>query len=167
MQNAQAPTQVKQAFDDVVKAREDSERFKNEAETYSNDVLPRARGQSARILEEANAYKEQVIAEAEGQTSRFLKVLSEYEKAPEITRKRIYIDSMESVLENSGKVIIDTKSSNNMLYLPLDRMRSGTAAPSGYQVSDKTGSYSTSSDLTARNKVESTIRDNLRRREAR
>ncbi len=168
MQNAQAPLQVKQAFDDVVKAREDSERFKNEAETYSNDILPRARGQAARILEEANAYKEQVIAEADGQTARFLKVLTEYEKAPAITRKRLYIDSMESVLQNSGKVIIDTKSGNNMLYLPLDRIRQDTKRTPTELLSDKSGNYTTSGELTSiRNKADSVIRENLRRREAR
>jgi len=122
MQDAQAPQQVQGAFADAVKAREDEVRFKNEAEAYSNDVLPKARGQAARLLEEANAYKEQVIAEAEGETARFLSVLEEYKKAPNVTRKRLYLDTIESVLSQSSKVVVDTKGSNNLLYLPLDKL---------------------------------------------
>jgi membrane protease subunit HflK len=122
MQDAQAPQQVQGAFADAVKAREDEVRFKNEAEAYSNDVLPTARGQAARLLEEANAYKEQVIAEAEGETSRFLSVLAQYQLAPAVTRKRLYIDTMESVLSRSSKVLVDTKGNNNLLYLPLDKL---------------------------------------------
>jgi membrane protease subunit HflK len=122
MQDAQAPQQVQGAFADAVKAREDEVRFKNEAEAYSNDVLPNARGQAARLLEEANAYKEQVIAEAEGETARFLSVLEQYKKAPAVTRKRLYIDAIESVLSQSSKVVVDTKGSNNLLYLPLDKL---------------------------------------------
>ncbi len=131
MQDAQAPQQVQGAFAYAVKAREDEVRFKNEAEAYANDVLPTARGQAARLLEEANAYKEQVIAEAEGETARFLSVLKEYKRAPEVTRKRLYLDSMESVLSRSSKVVVDTKGSNNLLYLPLDKLmqRDADAAP--------------------------------------
>lgn len=131
MQDAQAPQQVQGAFADAVKAREDEVRFKNEAEAYSNDVLPKARGQAARLLEEANAYKAQVIAEADGETSRFLSVLEQYKKAPSITRKRLYIDTMESVLSQSSKVVVDTKGNNNLLYLPLDKLmqRDPDAAP--------------------------------------
>lgn len=122
MQDAQAPQQVQDAFADAVKAREDEQRLKNEAEAYSNDVIPKARGSAARILEEASAYKDQVIAEAEGETSRFLSVLKEYRKAPEVTRKRLYIDTLEAVLHKSSKVLVDTKGSNNLLYLPLDKL---------------------------------------------
>jgi membrane protease subunit HflK len=122
MQDAQAPQQVQGAFADAVKAREDEVRFKNEAEAYSNDVLPKARGQAARLLEEANAYKEQVIAEAEGETKRFLSVLEQYKKAPSVTRKRLYLDTIESVLSQSSKVVVDTKGNNNLLYLPLDKL---------------------------------------------
>ena len=122
MQDAQPPAQVQAAFDDAVKAREDEERLKNEAQAYANDVIPKARGAAARMVEEANAYREKVIAEAEGETSRFLKVLAEYEKAPEVTGKRLYLDSIESVLSNSSKVLIDTEGGNNLLYLPLDRL---------------------------------------------
>ncbi len=135
MQDAQAPQQVQGAFADAVKAREDEVRFKNEAEAYSNDVLPSARGQAARLLEEANAYKEQVIAEAEGETARFLSVLEQYKTAPAVTRKRLYIDSMESVLSQSSKVVVDTKGNNNLLYLPLDKLmqREPGAAPRATQ----------------------------------
>jgi membrane protease subunit HflK len=122
LQDAQPPEPVQDAFADAVKAREDSERVKNEAETYSNDIIPRARGNAARQLAEAEAYKEKVIAEAKGEASRFEQVFAEYRKAPEVTRKRLYLESMESVLGNSSKVMVDVKSGNNIIYLPLDRM---------------------------------------------
>lgn len=122
MQDAQAPEQVQGAFADAVKAREDEQRLKNEAEAYSNDVLPKARGEAARRIEEANAYRERVIAEAEGEAARFLSVLAQYEKAPAVTRKRLYLESMESVLSQSSKVLVDTKGGNNLLYLPLDKL---------------------------------------------
>ena len=133
MQDAQAPQQVQGAFADAVKAREDEQRLKNEAEAYSNDVLPKARGRAARLIEEANAYKEQVIAEAEGETSRFLSVLEQYRKAPVVTRKRLYLDTIEAVLHKSSKVVVDTQGSNNLLYLPLDKLmqRDSSAAPLG------------------------------------
>ena len=129
MQDVQPPEQVQAAFADVVKAREDEVRQKNEAEAYANDIVPRARGAAFRLVQEAEAYKKQVIAKAQGDTSRFLQVMNEYEKAPEITRERLYLESMESVYTQSQKVMIDvTKGSNNMLYLPLDKMRSMGAA---------------------------------------
>jgi len=131
LQGAQPPEQVQDAFADAVKAQGDSERVKNEAEAYSNDIIPRARGKAARQIAEANAYKEQVIAEAQGEASRFDQVLTEYLKAPEVTRKRLYLESMESVLSNSSKVLVDVKEGNNIIYLPLDQMMSGrSAAPS-------------------------------------
>lgn len=122
MQDAQPPEQVQAAFSDAVKAREDEVRQKNEAEAYANDVLPKARGQAARMLEEANAYKEQVIAQAEGDASRFNQVLAEYKKAPTVTRERLYLEAIENVLANSSKVMLDTAGSNNLLYLPLDKL---------------------------------------------
>ncbi len=122
MQDAQPPEQVQSAFDDAVKSREDQARFINEAQAYSNDILPKARGQAARQIEEANGYRERVIAQAEGEANRFTKVLKEYERAPEITRERLYIEAMESVLSNSSKILIDTESGNNLFYLPLDRL---------------------------------------------
>ncbi|MCF6211692.1 MAG: FtsH protease activity modulator HflK [Gammaproteobacteria bacterium] len=128
LQDAQPPEQVQDAFADAVKAQGDSERVKNEAEAYSNDIIPRARGKAARQIAEANAYKERVIAEAIGEASRFDQVLTEYLKAPEVTRKRLYLESMESVLSNSSKVLVDVKSGNNIMYLPLDQMMSGRSA---------------------------------------
>jgi membrane protease subunit HflK len=122
MQYAQPPEQVKPAFDDAVKAREDNERLKNEAQAYANDILPRASGKAARLIQEARAYKDKVIAEATGEVSRFLKVLAEYKKAPVVTRKRLYIEAVESVLSNTSKILVDLKGGNNLLYLPLDRM---------------------------------------------
>lgn len=117
--DASAPQEVKDAFDDANRAREDFDRSKNKAETYANKVLPEARGQAARAIEEATAYKSQVISKAEGEAERFDKLLVEYTKAPEVTRDRLYIDAMEKVLSGSKKVLIDTSSSNNVLYLPI------------------------------------------------
>ena len=123
MQNAQPPMQVKEAFDDVVRAREDEERLKNLAEAYANDVIPKARGFAARALQEAEGYREAVVARANGETSRFLQVLDEYTKAPEITRERLYLETMEKVLSNSSKMLIDQQSGgNNVMYLPLDQL---------------------------------------------
>jgi len=122
IQNAKPPEQVKDAFDDVTQAREDEERFKNEAEAYRNEVLPKARGASARLREEADAYNKEVIARAEGEADRFENLLKEYKKAPAITRDRMYLDMMESVLANSSKVMIDVEGGNNLLYLPLDKL---------------------------------------------
>lgn len=136
MQNAQPPDQVQDAFDDAVKALQDEDRVVNEAEAYANDVIPRARGASARLLEEANAYKSQVIAKAEGEASRFTQVLKEYEKAPRVTRERLYLDAVESVMSNTSKVMIDVEGGNNLLYLPLDRLGgiSGSTAGSSSNV---------------------------------
>jgi len=132
MQNAQPPAEVKAAFDDAVKAREDEERLKNEAQAYQNDVIPRARGAAARLEQEAVAYQASVIAAARGEASRFIQVLDEYAKAPEVTRDRLYIDALEEVYGNSTKLVIDQNSgSNNVMYLPLDqliRQRSGASA---------------------------------------
>lgn len=122
MQDAQPPREVKPAFDDAVKAREDQVRLINEAEAYRNDVIPRARGQAARILQEAEGYKEAIIAQAEGEASRFEQILTEYRQAPEITRKRMYLEKMEKVLSNSSKLMIDQKGGNNVIYLPLDQL---------------------------------------------
>jgi len=124
LQDAQPPEQVQGAFEDAVKAREDNERVKNEAQAYANDILPRANGKAARLVAEANAYKEQVIAEADGETDRFKKILVEYNKAPKVTRKRLYLDSMEAVMKNTTKIMVDV-SGNNLLYLPLDKAASG------------------------------------------
>lgn len=122
LRDAQPPEQVQNAFEDVIKSREDEQRLINEAEAYSNDVVPKARGAAARKMQEAEGYKEQVIAQAEGETSRFSKLFAEYKKAPEVTRQRMYIEAMESVLAGANTVMIDVKGGNNLLYLPLDKL---------------------------------------------
>lgn len=124
IENTGAPSQVQAAFDDVIKAREDEQRVKNEAESYANGIVPEARGQSQRLLEEANAYREEVIARAEGEANRFTQLLSEYKNAPEVTRERLYLDAVESVMSNSTKVLMDVEGGNNMMYLPLDKIMS-------------------------------------------
>ena len=116
------PSQVQAAFDDVIKAREDEERVKNEAEAYANGIVPEARGQAQRQLEEADAYRQQVIANAEGEADRFNKLLQEFKKAPAVTRERLYIDAIEDVLSNTSKVMVDVEGGNNMIYLPLDKI---------------------------------------------
>lgn len=128
LQDAQPPEEVQDAFVDAIKAREDEQRQKQEAQAYSNDIIPKARGAAARLLEEAAGYQLSVIARAEGEASRFSQMLTEYTKAPEVTRKRLYLDTMEEVLANSSKVTVDVSKGNNLLYLPLDQMLKGAAA---------------------------------------
>ncbi len=123
IQHAKPPEQVKSAFDDAIKAREDKEKKENKAQAYYNGVIPVARGNAARKMADANAYKERVIAEAEGEASRFLAILAEYEKAPEVTRQRLYLDTIENVLAKTSKVMLDTdKGGNSLMYLPLDKL---------------------------------------------
>jgi membrane protease subunit HflK len=122
IQDANPPDQVKAAFDDANKAREDKVRIENQAQAYANDVVPKARGAAARRLEDAKAYKEKVVAEATGEASRFLAVLAQYNKAPEVTRKRLYLDTVEQVLGSTNKVIVDVNGGNSLMYLPLDQM---------------------------------------------
>ncbi len=126
--DAKPPAEVQEAFDDVIKAREDEERVKNEAQAYANQIIPEARGKAQRVIEEANAYQEQVIAEAEGDASRFIALREEYAKAPEVTRQRLYLDTVQGVMENTSKVVIDVEGGNNMLYLPLDKLMEQSAA---------------------------------------
>ena len=116
------PAQVQGAFDDVIKAREDEERVKNEAQSYANGIVPEARGGAQRVLEESNAYRDQVIARADGEAQRFDQLLTEYRKAPAVTRERLYLDTMQEVLANTNKVMVDVDGGNNVLYLPLDKM---------------------------------------------
>lgn len=123
MQPAKPPEQVKEAFDDAIKAREDKERSENKAEAYANQILPHARGEAARIVADAKAYRDKVIAESEGETARFTAVLAEYHKAPEVTRQRLYLDTMERVLGESSKVMLDVdQGGNSLLYLPMDQL---------------------------------------------
>lgn len=122
IEDAHAPTQVQEAFNDVPRAKEDRERLKNEAETYANGIIPEARGRAQRQIEEANAYREQVVSRAEGEAARFTKLVAEYRKAPEVTRQRLYIDAVQSVLSSNNKVLVDVQGGNNMLYVPLDKI---------------------------------------------
>ncbi len=122
MQPAKPPEQVKAAFDDAIKAREDKERLENKAEAYANEILPQARGGAARVQADARAYRDKVVAGAEGETSRFLAILNEYEKAPQVTRERLYLETMEQVLGESNKVLLDVKEGNSLMYLPLNHL---------------------------------------------
>jgi len=133
MQNAQPPEQVQAAFDDAVKAGQDRERQVNEGQAYANNVIPRASGAAARLMEEASGYKQRVISTAEGDASRFEQVLVEYAKAPDVTRNRMYLDTVQQILSSASKILVDQQSGNNLLYLPLDKliqMESGAAKSS-------------------------------------
>ena len=123
------PSQVQAAFDDVIKAREDEERVKNEAQSYANGIVPEARGRAQRTIEEASAYREQVVAQARGEAERFQKLLAEYRRAPDVTRERLYLDAMQGVLAKTNKVMVDVEGGNNVMYLPLDKMAERAATP--------------------------------------
>ena len=128
IEEARPPTEVRAAYDDVIKAREDLERLVNEAQAYSNGVIPEARGEAQRLREEAEGYLSQVVSKSEGEAKRFTSLLKEYKKAPQVTRERLYIDAIEQVMSNSTKILVDTEGGNNMLYLPLDKlMQQGTS----------------------------------------
>jgi len=122
MQGVQPPEQVQAAFDDAVKAGQDRERQKNEGQAYANDVIPKARGAASRLLQEAEAYRSRVVATAQGDGSRFKQVLVEYQKAPAVTRDRMYLETMQQIFSNTTKIMIDSKGGNNLLYLPLDKL---------------------------------------------
>lgn len=126
LQEVRPPSQVRSAFDDVVRAREDQIRFANEAQAYANQEVPEARGRAARIMEEAEAYRESIVAKATGEADRFVSIYTEYARAPEVTRERLYLETLEQVYGRSSKVLMDVSDSNNMFYLPLDQMRSGS-----------------------------------------
>ena len=123
---AQPPEQVQDAFSDAIRAREDEQRYINEAEAYRNEIIPLARGQAKQIIEEAKAYRIKLIKSSEGEALRFTKLYNEYQKAPEVTRERLYLESVESVLGNTSKVMIDIDGGNNLLYLPLDKILEST-----------------------------------------
>jgi membrane protease subunit HflK len=145
------PDAVRAAFDDVIKAREDEVRLRNEADAYANQIVPEARGDAQRLLEEAQAYKERVIAQSRGEAERFNKLYAEYKLAPEVTKTRMYIDTIESVMSNSTKVMIDVDGGNNLLYLPLDKIMEqsqnrGSLSPEA----NNAPAYSTNSDNRSR-----------------
>lgn len=141
MQGVQPPEQVQASFDDAVKAGQDRERQKNEGQAYANDVIPRASGAASRLMEESEAYRSSVSANAEGEAARFKQVLVEYQKAPAVTRDRMYIETMQKVFSSTTKVMVDSKGSNNLIYLPLDKLIAQTAAG--------TAAATTSSSATA------------------
>ena len=136
VQSAAAPREVQEAFDDVIRAREDEQRSRNQAETYANGVVPEARGQAQRILEDANGYRDETVSRAKGEADRFTKLVAEYRKAPEVTRQRLYLDTMQEVFSNTSKVLVtgNKDGQSNLLYLPLDKMiqnSSGNAPVTG------------------------------------
>jgi modulator of FtsH protease HflK len=131
MQNAQPPEQVQAAFDDAVKAGQDRERQKNEGEAYANDVIPRARGMASRLIQEAEGYRSRVIEQSQGDASRFRQIVVEYNKAPQVTRDRLYIDAMQQIMSSTSKILVDQKSGSNLLYLPLDKLMQSQTGGAG------------------------------------
>ena len=164
VQNVTAPEQVQAAFDDAFKAGADRERLKNEGQAYANDVIPKAQGSAARLREEAEGYKSRVIAQADGDAQRFRQVLTEYQKAPAVTRDRLYIDTMQQVFSNVSKVLVDSRSGSNLLYLPLDKLLQQAAAtpPAVVSPAPAAGSDGGSASSPA---VDIRSRDNQRSRE--
>lgn len=164
------PREVQWAFDDVIKAREDEERYKNEAQGYANDVIPRARGRAQRMVEEANGYRDQVIAQAEGETARFTALLVEYRKAPDVMRERLYLDTMQEVLTSASKVLVDVEGGNNMMYLPLDKLMEGNTRAANRRVTAPTSSADMdelAARVAERLQAENSSSNNARRREGR
>jgi membrane protease subunit HflK len=148
------PEQVQAAFDDVLKAGQERERIKNEAQAYANDVIPRAEGAASRLREEAEGYKSRIVAQAKGDSERFRSVLTEYQKAPQVTRERMYVDAMQEMYSNVTKVLVDSKQGSNMLYLPLDKIMqmsatSSTAAPTSTVAATPTATPAVSVPSTA------------------
>ncbi|MFO7994968.1 MAG: FtsH protease activity modulator HflK [Marinobacter sp.] len=156
VESTQPPDAVQDAFREVQRAREDEQQVKEEAETYRNKVVPEARGRAQRLTEEASAYKQEVIERARGETSRFLAVLDVYDRSPEVTRERMYIQALEGVLSRTSKVLVDTQSSDNMMYLPLDRLTNRSGGSSGSQNSS---GNSGSSDVDIKNLSDQVIQE--------
>ena len=155
LQEVRPPNQVRAAFDDVVRAREDQIRFANEAQAYANQVIPEARGQAARVLEEAEGYRESIIAKASGEADRFSEIYAAYAQAPEVTRERLYLETLETVFGRSAKILMDVADQNSMFYLPLDRMmgaegRSAGTAPPPPMLTPSEQSRATGTDPRAR-----------------
>lgn len=135
LQNVQPPEQVQAAFDDAIKAGQDRERLKNEAQAYANNVIPRAQGTASRLIQDAEAYKAQVVAQAQGDTSRFDQILQQYDKAPQVTRERMYLQTMQDILSSVSKVMVESRNNNNLLYLPLDKLLQQSAGKTGAAMS--------------------------------
>ncbi|HBR98182.1 MAG TPA: FtsH protease activity modulator HflK [Gammaproteobacteria bacterium] len=160
LESAQPPEAVQAAFSDAIKAREDEQRFINESEAYANEVVPRARGDARTILEEAKAYRTEVTKAAEGESARFVALLNEYKKAPDVTRERLYLETMEDVLSNTSKIVVDSESGSNLMYLPIDKLinrdQSSASSSSGRSVfspsmSDTRPSRSTATSRSSTN----------------
>ena len=145
MGEAQPPEEVQDAFEDAIKAREDEQRIINVANVYRNDVVPRSRGDAQGLLEQAEAYKTRVVKAAQGETSRFNQLLAEYQRAPEVTRERLYLDTLESVMSRTPKVMIDIENGNNLMFLPLDQLFSGSRSESGFSQNGESDRGSTQS----------------------
>jgi membrane protease subunit HflK len=152
MQNAQPPEQVQAAFDDAVKAGQDRERQKNEGQAYANDVVPKAKGMAARLTQEAEGYRQRVIERAEGDASRFRQILVEYNRAPQVTRDRLYIEAMQQILSNTTKVLIDQKGGNSLIYLPLDKLLQMSGTLPGEAVARPEAAPAASEPSTARSR---------------
>lgn len=163
--SVQAPEQVQAAFDDAFRAGADREKAKNEGQAYANDVIPKARGSAARLHEEAEAYKARVIARAEGDAQRFSRVLSEYQKAPSVTRDRIYIDTMRDIYAGVSKVMVDGRNNSNLLYLPLDKLIQQSAAPSSAQPATTSPADTGSSTSAPGSAADARLRDGQRSRD--
>jgi membrane protease subunit HflK len=149
IQSAAAPREVQEAFDDVIRAREDEQREKNQAETYANGVVPEARGQAQRLIEDANGYRDEVISRAQGEANRFTALVAEYRKAPEVTRERLYLDTMQELMSNTSKVLVTgDKGQNNLLYLPLDKMIDGRTSSTASPISGAASSTSSTSGMS-------------------
>jgi len=164
------PEQVQASFDDVLKAGQERERTKNEAQAYANDVIPRAVGSASRLKEEADAYKARVVAQAQGDAQRFRSVLAEYQKAPQVTRDRMYLDTMQQIYSNVTKLVVDSRQGSNLLYLPLDKIlqqsgaavsqpADGSAASGGAGNATPSGNNSTSLDIRGRDAARSRDRE--------
>jgi len=146
VKDAQPPEEVQSAFEDAIKAREDEQRLKNEAEAYANEVIPKARGAAARLTEESEGYKLKLIAKAKGEAGRFEQLLTEYLKAPEITRERLYLDTMEAIFDKTNTVLLDVKGGNNMIYLPIDKFQRPGLAAEPAKDGDTAQTYQDSTD---------------------
>ena len=165
VQNVQVPEQVQAAFNDAVKAGADRDRFKNEGQAYASDVIPKARGTAARLLEEAEGYRSRVVAQAEGDSQRFRSVLTEYKKAPAVTRDRLYIETMQQVYTNVSKVMIDSRANSSLLYLPLDRLLQQSTGPATSIVPPLNTATPSDSGTSVGTTVDTRSRDGQRGRE--
>jgi len=165
VQNAAAPREVQEAFDDVIRAREDEQRARNQAESYANGVVPEARGQAQRIIEDANGYRDEVVSRAKGEADRFTKLVAEYRKNPDVTRDRLYLDTMQDVFSNTSKVLVtgNKNGQSNLLYLPLDKMIEGRTGGSN----SVTGSAAAASSSDAGTHINTDLPTPPRTRESR